>query len=511
MRIRDLNALFLLILLLASACVSPTTRDQETKDSAVIATVVAQTMAAQKTEQAGGTAVALLTEMAVTPSTSSSITSGQTPLPSATSELPAISTDQSQIPAPAAETACDWAQLVGDVTVADGSSFAPGAVFNQTWRVKNIGTCTWSSDYALVFVSGASMGTLAATRLPRNVSPGDTIDLSVQLTAPSTPGSYQGKWMLRNASDTLFGAGEDATQAFSTQIQVIPFVSKIESAYDFIANFCSAEWLSGMGALPCPGDSGDVNGYVTLLNQPVLESGKTYDLSIITHPNQDLSGWISGRFPYYQVNDGDRFRAEIGCLDASQGCDVTFQLEYQTSSRAVMNLGSWRETYDGQTTAIDINLSGLAGQNVQFITSVMNNGRPNRANAFWHLARIQNVSRSNSLVLIWNQDQGDSETCDELRVYLSDEVSGSAQAIDCFGERQELGWTSLTGDEVEQFQNWVSSLKTFDAEVYNGPPQQGGTSWMNFYGNGDANPRDSHIRAIDELAGKLFSVITGSD
>lgn len=510
MKIRALIGLILLVLLLVSACVSPTTQDQGTIDSAVIATAVAQTMAAQKTLQAGGTAVALLTEMVASPSAATLDSPGKTPLSSATPEPPAAPAETSQILTSAA-IPCDWAQFVADVNIADGSILAPGSVFNKTWRLKNIGSCTWTSDYALVFVSGASMGTLAVTSLPQNVSPGDTIDLTVKLTAPSAPGSYQGNWILRNASGTLFGAGEDATQAFSTQIQVIPNLSTIESAYDFTANFCSADWHSGTGALPCPGENGDANGFVTLLNQPVLESGKTFDLSILTQPNQDLSGWIRGQFPYYQVNDGDRFRAEIGCLDASQGCDVTFQLEYQTSNRTVMNLGTWRESYDGQTTALDLNLSALAGQNVQFVTSVRNNGRPGSANAFWHQARIQNVSQTPFLVLTWNRELGENEACDELRVYLSSADSGSAQALDCLAGHRELGWTSLTSDEVEQFQEWVSSLTTFDAEVNKGSQQEGGVSRMDFHGTGDANPRDSHIRAIDDLAGELFAVITGYD
>ena len=510
MKIRALNGLVLLVLLLVSACVNPTTQDQGTIDSAVIATAVAQTMAAQRTLQAGGTAVAQLTQMVASPSTASLDSPGKSPLSSITPEPPAAPAEPSQTPIPIA-ISCDWAQFMEDVTVADGSIFAPKAVFNKTWRLKNIGSCTWTSDYALVFVSGASMGTLAVTSLPQNVSPYETIDLTVKLTAPSDPGSYQGNWMLRNASGTLFGAGEDGRRAFSAQIQVIPNVNTIESAYDFTANFCSADWHSGAGALPCPGESGDANGFVTLLNQPVLESGKTYDLSILTRPDQDLSGWISGQFPYYQVNDGDRFRAEIGCLDASQGCDVTFQLEYQTSNRTVMNLGTWRESYDGQTTILDLNLSALAGQNVQLITSVRNNGRPGSANAFWHQARIQNVSRPPVLVLTWNRELGENETCDELRVYLSAEDSGSAQALDCLSGHRELGWTSLTSDEVEQFQEWVSSLTTFDAEVYKGSPQEGGVSWMDFRGAGDADPRDSHIRAIDELASELFAVITGVD
>jgi hypothetical protein len=52
---------------------------------------------------------------------------------------------------------CDWAQVTGDVTVKDGTTFSPGKKFTKTWRLKNIGACTWTDNYDLVFVSGERM------------------------------------------------------------------------------------------------------------------------------------------------------------------------------------------------------------------------------------------------------------------------------------------------------------------------------------------------------------------
>src|SRR5512135_3467629 len=56
-------------------------------------------------------------------------------------------------PADALST-CDRAQFIADVTVPDGTRFSPGAAFTKTWRLKNVGTCTWSTSYTLVFSSG---------------------------------------------------------------------------------------------------------------------------------------------------------------------------------------------------------------------------------------------------------------------------------------------------------------------------------------------------------------------
>src|SRR5512138_302063 len=73
---------------------------------------------------------------------------------------------------------CDRAQFVADVTVPDGAKFAPGSAFTKTWRLKNVGTCTWSTSYSLVFSSGEPMGGPASIAFPLNVPPGQMVDLS---------------------------------------------------------------------------------------------------------------------------------------------------------------------------------------------------------------------------------------------------------------------------------------------------------------------------------------------
>ena len=74
-------------------------------------------------------------------------------------------------PAQALST-CDSAQFVADVTVPDGTLFVPGAAFTKTWRLKNIGSCTWSTAYAIVFYSGTKMGAPSVVNLPTSVAPG---------------------------------------------------------------------------------------------------------------------------------------------------------------------------------------------------------------------------------------------------------------------------------------------------------------------------------------------------
>ena len=85
----------------------------------------------------------------------------------------------------------------------------PGQKFTKTWRLKNTGSCTWTSGYSLVFFSGEAMGASAASRLTTGtVAPGEEFDISVELEAPVTPGTYRANFKLRNTDGIIFGLGD---------------------------------------------------------------------------------------------------------------------------------------------------------------------------------------------------------------------------------------------------------------------------------------------------------------
>ncbi len=145
----------------------------------------------------------------------------QTPFPpTAIPTYTAIPATNTPLPTATAITYCDWVSFVKDVTIPDGSVLDPNETFTKTWRLKNRGTCTWTPDYVLVFTSGDRMGDTTAVRLPSYVGPGQTVDISVPLTAPKEKGKYVGYWMLRNPSGVLFGYGDKANQPFYVDIRV---------------------------------------------------------------------------------------------------------------------------------------------------------------------------------------------------------------------------------------------------------------------------------------------------
>lgn len=142
------------------------------------------------------------------------------PVPTATAQPATQAASPTSIALPAATQVsyCDWAEFVKDVSVPDGSTFSAGETFSKTWRVKNRGTCSWSPDYMLVFNSGDALGGTTEVRLPAYVAPGQTVDISVPLTAPAAAGHYVGYWTLRNPAGVLFGSGDKANTPFYVDI-----------------------------------------------------------------------------------------------------------------------------------------------------------------------------------------------------------------------------------------------------------------------------------------------------
>lgn len=132
-----------------------------------------------------------------------------TPEPSLTPTLPATSTTAPVVQQPAS-SGCDNAGFVSDVTVPDDTTFSPGEAFTKTWRLSNQGTCTWSADYQIVWVSGEDMDGPAAQNLTASVAPGQNVDISVDMVAPDDAGTYQGYWRLRNATGNTFGINGNA-------------------------------------------------------------------------------------------------------------------------------------------------------------------------------------------------------------------------------------------------------------------------------------------------------------
>ena len=134
-------------------------------------------------------------------------------LPTVTASFPVVTTVAPPTLAPtatrvfpSATSSCDIADFQADVTIPDNTLVPAGQAFTKTWRFKNAGACSWTPAYSLVFSSGDQMNGPNTQALGANVNPGQTVDISVNLTAPAASGDYTGNWKLRNASGVLYAS-----------------------------------------------------------------------------------------------------------------------------------------------------------------------------------------------------------------------------------------------------------------------------------------------------------------
>jgi hypothetical protein len=359
---------------------------EATQDPDLIYTAAAQTVEAELTQTSGGGSVdtaPTATVMVLLPTATVAVQPTSTAVPTNTPPATAV-------PPPPTATVqaipCDRATFVKDVTYPDNTEVAVGTTFVKTWRLKNSGSCTWTSGYSVVFVGGDAMNGPASAQLTTGtVPPGGTIDVSVTLKAPDTAGTYRGDWKLRNSAGALFGIGEYAEKSFWVQIKaVVP----ITVTYDFITQGPNAQWGNAKTILPW-GDPGDDNLGVAAesLNRK-LEDGKTYSRTLATFPQKITDGMIRGVYPAYTVKGGDHFRATIGLKD---GCDVgkvRYSFGYISGGVEAV-LKEWVEKCDDMVATVDIDLASLKDQTIQFYLKVTTEGDPNQDYAFWASPRIE--------------------------------------------------------------------------------------------------------------------------
>ena len=107
------------------------------------------------------------------------------------------------VPPTATPLPCNQALFISE-TIADGTEFNVGQDFDKSWRLKNIGTCTWNTNYKILFADGDKMGGPSSKNLTISVAPGEQYDFLVDLKAPNTAGTYKGFWKIADDQGKLF-------------------------------------------------------------------------------------------------------------------------------------------------------------------------------------------------------------------------------------------------------------------------------------------------------------------
>lgn len=201
-KILRIVGVFLSLLWLA-ACGSPAPTETPTPDLNPFRTEVAATVYAQVTHDLALTPSATLIPSAtptIIPLPTHTLAPTVTPGATLTATQGVTTIQATATPVTATVNLAEWVSQ----TIADDSVFAPGEAFTITWRLKNVGTSTWTETYMLRFFSGNAFGAPVEVPLEQEVLPGATIDISLKMKAPALPGDYRTDWVLSTESRSNF-------------------------------------------------------------------------------------------------------------------------------------------------------------------------------------------------------------------------------------------------------------------------------------------------------------------
>lgn len=371
--------------------------DNEADDFSQIETMAAATISARYTQAAFETLVGQLTQVAPSstppipelPLASSTPIPTNTPIATFTPMATAIPPTSTPIPIP-----CNAAKYLADVTIPDWTTLFAGEEFVKTWQIKNVGTCSWTKDYRIFFLNGNKLEAPSSVAFPKVVNPGETVNLSVSMIAPSDKGSYTGSWMLEAANGVDFGVGYDFSVPLTVNIKVekAPVSKDPDTRYDLVNEMCSASWRTNGGDISCPSAGIDTDkGSITRSYVPVIAGGyKDDEGALYTVPAKGGDGMILGRFPKLKILSGDRFRALLVCADKATKCDVTYELLYAVAGSSESgSLGTWNIKYS-DSQQVDVNLNSLAGKEIHLILRVSSKGDSTNDVALWMAARVTN-------------------------------------------------------------------------------------------------------------------------
>ncbi len=99
--------------------------------------------------------------------------------------------------------------LMEDVTIPDDTRLAAGETFTKTWLFKNTGSCNWTG-YTIHFLTGDRMGAPDSAPIKDTLA-GETVEVSLEMTAPETDGAYSGYFTLKDEDGVTLDIGTEKT------------------------------------------------------------------------------------------------------------------------------------------------------------------------------------------------------------------------------------------------------------------------------------------------------------
>jgi hypothetical protein len=167
----------------AAPTAAPPTATVEVKPTETVAVAPTQALAIQPTPPFGG---------------------GATVMPTSSSGLNPLAAPTLSSASAAGFKVGDYAEWQYNIP-ADNAVFYPGVPFQMEIGLKNVGSVTWTEDYALRYVDGQQMSGVTVIPLKAVVKPGDKGIFITDLHAPGEPNDankpyYKTLWELTNQS-----------------------------------------------------------------------------------------------------------------------------------------------------------------------------------------------------------------------------------------------------------------------------------------------------------------------
>ena len=373
-----LKLVFLCSLVIAlSACVLPGVISA-TEDPNANSTQVAQTVDTRLTE----ISIADIPADTSTP-TPEIPTATNTPAPTSTPEP----TKTKAPTATATPLPCLAAELVKHLTAPSGVKFPGNSKFVKVWQIRNVGSCTWTKAFQVVYDSGNQMGGDPIT-LPKKVVPGDTVEISIEMKAPGPKGRYESYWIFKTDQGKKFGVGANFDQPFAVKITV-PGI-KPAKPFDFAHEFCNAIWKDKAGRLLCNGNPAAYKNAVGYTTTVKMENGKE-DNEPALLININTGDRVEASYPTVDIQAGDRFISRIGCVNGNLTCKVQIILSYEvvgTGQQVVLT--KYIEDYDKKSEVLEFDLSSLAGKKVVFDLEIIAKSDSGINQIFWMAPSILN-------------------------------------------------------------------------------------------------------------------------
>ena len=248
----------------------------------------------------------------------------------------------------------DSAAFVSDVSIPDGTNLMTDTDFVKTWRVKNTGTCTWNNSYSLVFTDGTLMMPVDRVPLSATVSPGQSIDLSLDMTSPIYPGAYESDWKFLSPDGSKFGVGKKDS----------PLWVKINigsaQPYNVIAGFVYMD-LNGNQSYDYNGDQSLANRTIQLQQGNCTQGGTILTTALSGSDGRyTLSGNFSGTLCV--ALQGNQVMDDVVSVNLTNPNGTTTMIDLRAATPDASITGRiWDDTTqpDGSQQAGEASLSGV--------------------------------------------------------------------------------------------------------------------------------------------------------